>query len=74
MLEGEICRIWKLGAVQDDLKVNCKRKVLLRKIRSNVERSRFLGKDEYWGRLKLWRIKASDPSLWLELKRQKIKS
>lgn len=38
MLEGEISRIWKLGAVEDDFKLIYKRMVLLRKIRSNVER------------------------------------
>lgn len=59
MLEEEIYRIWKLGAVQDDFKVSYKRMVLLRKIRSNVERTRLPGKDEFvWGRLKLNRIKA----------------
>lgn len=59
MLEEEIYRIWKLGAVQDDFKVSYKRMVLLRKIRSNVERTRLPGKDEFvWGRLKLRRIKA----------------
>lgn len=56
MFEGEIYRIWKLGAIQDDFKVNQKRIVLLRKIRSNVERTRFLGKDEVVGRLRMRKI------------------